>query len=408
MPRTKSNPVGRMFFHYNLNTNESTCQVPNCKNPVRTGNHSGNLENHIKQFHKEQYGTLLREKEKNNSTYPTENCSTTNKRQKIEKTGPLDKMIIISKKTLTNVKLDKKTVVDACVQLVTTNGRPFQLLDDSGFRMIMNPIFNAIGDGFRMNSNNIKKHINEHAESIIKSIKADIDKKLISLKVDCVTRLNRSIIGVNIQYFKDEKLNIKTIGMTELFNRHTSEYLKQVLINILRKYNIDNRQVFSITCDNGANIVKMVRILNDTDEVHEDDGASSESDLDEIESPISGDTDYLTESQLNTVLLEGGDFSDFSADDLQNEIVATMSCNEQDPLTQCVRCSAHTLQLCIDNGLKVEVIKKLLTKARKVVKVLRTQSYAALLKKDCLKQAVLDNSTRWDTTYLMLIRLYEL
>jgi len=61
-------------------------------------------------------------------------------------------MIIISKKTLTNVKLDKKTVVDACVQLVTTNGRPFQLLDDSGFRMIMNPIFNAIGDGKLPNS----------------------------------------------------------------------------------------------------------------------------------------------------------------------------------------------------------------------------------------------------------------
>lgn len=42
------------------------------------------------------------------------------------------------------------------------------------------------------------------------------------------------------------------------------------------------------------------------------------------------------------------------------------------------------------------------------MKVLRTQSYAALLKKDNLKQAVLDNATRWDSTYLMLIRLYEL
>jgi len=79
MPRTKSNPVGRMFFQYNLNTNESTCKVPNCKNPVRTGNHSGNLENHIKQYHKEEYGISFKRKEKNNSTYPTENCSTTNK-----------------------------------------------------------------------------------------------------------------------------------------------------------------------------------------------------------------------------------------------------------------------------------------------------------------------------------------
>ncbi|XP_060851317.1 uncharacterized protein LOC132929775 [Rhopalosiphum padi] len=149
MGRTKSNPVGQMFFQYNINTNESTCQVPNCKNPVRTCNHSGNLENHIKYFHKEQYDILLKKKKKITS-YPTEDCST-NKRQKIEKTGPLDEMIIISKKTLKNVNLDKKTVVDACVQLVTTNGLPFQLLDDSGFRMIMNPIFNAIGDGSRYN-----------------------------------------------------------------------------------------------------------------------------------------------------------------------------------------------------------------------------------------------------------------
>lgn len=40
-------------------------------------------------------------------------------------------------------------------------------------------------------------------------------------------------------------------------------------MNIFRKFNIDNRQVFSITCDNGANIVKMVHILNDIDK--EDD-----------------------------------------------------------------------------------------------------------------------------------------
>jgi len=58
MPRTKSNPVGRVFFQYNLNADESTCQIANCENPVRTGNHSGNLENHIKQFHEEQCGIL--------------------------------------------------------------------------------------------------------------------------------------------------------------------------------------------------------------------------------------------------------------------------------------------------------------------------------------------------------------
>jgi len=42
------------------------------------------------------------------------------------------------------------------------------------------------------------------------------------------------------------------------------------------------------------------------------------------------------------------------------------------------------------------------------VKTLRTQLYVALLKKDGLKQAILDNITRWSSKYLMLLRLLEL
>ena len=64
MPKIKSNPVERMFFKYDIHSNESTCQILNCANPVRTGNHSGNLESHIKNFHKEQYILLTNEKNK--------------------------------------------------------------------------------------------------------------------------------------------------------------------------------------------------------------------------------------------------------------------------------------------------------------------------------------------------------
>lgn len=65
----------------------------------------------------------------------------------MDKTGPLVTMFTRTKKTLKQVDLDKNKVIESCVQLVTTNGRPFALLDDSGFRTIMNPIFDAIGDG---------------------------------------------------------------------------------------------------------------------------------------------------------------------------------------------------------------------------------------------------------------------
>jgi len=64
MGRTISNPVQKMYFKYNISTNECVCQIPNCINPIRTGNHSGNLENHVKVFHKDEYQLLLKEKER--------------------------------------------------------------------------------------------------------------------------------------------------------------------------------------------------------------------------------------------------------------------------------------------------------------------------------------------------------
>lgn len=70
----------------------------------------------------------------------------------------------------------------------------------------------------------------EHSEDIINTIKLNVYQILISLKVDCVTRLNRAILGVNVQYMKDGVLHISTLGMTELEQRHTSEYLKEIVI----------------------------------------------------------------------------------------------------------------------------------------------------------------------------------
>lgn len=64
MGRTISNPVQKMYFKFNISTNECVCQIPNCVNPIRTGSHSGNLENHVKVFHKDEYLLLLQEKER--------------------------------------------------------------------------------------------------------------------------------------------------------------------------------------------------------------------------------------------------------------------------------------------------------------------------------------------------------
>jgi hypothetical protein len=54
-------------------------------------------------------------------------------------------------------------------------------------------------------------------------------------------------------------------------------------------------------------------------------------------------------------------------DVLQDEVATVLNNNrEVNSITQCIRCSVHTFQLCVESGLKEPSIQKLLTKTRKV------------------------------------------
>ncbi|KAF0702707.1 zinc finger BED domain-containing protein RICESLEEPER 1-like isoform X2, partial [Aphis craccivora] len=94
--------------------------------------------------------------------------------------------------------------------------------------------------------------------------------------------------------------------------------------------------------------------------------------------------------------------------DTFQEHVATSLQSNKHGKTYCFRCSAHTIQLCVYDGLKNITNKEILNKARKVVKKLRTPTIANMLIKSGLKKAVLDCDTRWNSIYNMLQRLCEL
>ena len=73
-----------------------------------------------------------------------------------------------------------------------------------------------------------------------------------------------------------------------------------------------------------------------------------------------------------------------------------------------MRCAVHTLQLAIRDGLKLSQIARILTKLRSVVVVARRRTVDAILKLRANKGAIVDQATRWESTYLMLQCLIEL
>jgi len=177
--------------------------------------------------------------------------------------------------------MTKQNVIDACVELVTINGRPFTLIEDSGFKKLLEPILEGFNDTFSINSQNIRNQISPTAQKVRQEITNIVKNRLLSLKMDCVTRHDRSILGVNIQIIHDDALILKTLAMVELKIKHTGENLKNEVFSILKRYNILKEQIYTVTTDNGANMVKMVDLIGNEleEDIDEENGSEIEADL---------------------------------------------------------------------------------------------------------------------------------
>ena len=50
--------------------------------------------------------------------------------------------------------------------------------------------------------------------------------------------------------------------MKELTHRHTAEYIKNTVADVLKQYEISVSQIYTVTTDNGANMLKPVKLLS--------------------------------------------------------------------------------------------------------------------------------------------------
>lgn len=165
--KKKVHPVHN-YFAFNREKQESICKTAGC---ILKGKHSSNLLRHIQRKHKQIVKVLEPEIKK----------------------YQLDAACQENGKTV-NVKLNKNDIIKACIELTTVNGRPYSLISDSGFRRLMNPVFNAFkenGDHFTLTHHNIREYAEVEIVRIERSISNELNGKIISLKFDSVTIMER-------------------------------------------------------------------------------------------------------------------------------------------------------------------------------------------------------------------------
>lgn len=292
------------------------------------------------------------------------------------------------------VRMDSKTLTSSLVELVTVNGLPLNILRYPAFQRIVRPIEDGLKPVRHLDPNSIKPVLRSVSEEIQKIIVSEIDGKLVCVKVDLASRMDRDFICVNIQYVKNNLIIIRTLGVIELHVNHTAANLTAEILKILDPYGIDIRRVLTVTSDNANNIVATVTRLQNTQQ-------EALNDFDALlcaEGSSAGDTEPDEEDTVSDDDTEVGNVSE---DRVENRMEII------DPILQGVRCAAHTLQLAVNDTIKTPELKNRLASIRSAVKTLRKLPYKRMFEVSKQKKPKLDCLTRWSSTYKMVNSLLE-
>ena len=229
----------------------------------------------------------------------------------------------------------------------------------------------------------------------------------ITLCLDIWTKKNYSgsFLAVSACFYDpiNRKATHATLNLFEIAHPHTGEVLADCVEDTLDRWMISEEQILLLITDNGSNMLKACRLLQERynekiantgfDENDEENNEKTlcerELEAEESEDESDGDSDI------------SGD-QDQDVHDLGEELVLPQHMSYRR-----MPCMAHTLQLTIK---PVYVhYNTLLTKTRRLVQRIRKSSVAvqALVAK-CGKTAVADCTTRWSSTYQMVARLLEI
>jgi hypothetical protein len=261
------------------------------------------------------------------------------------------------------VKITRDEFLEGAIEFVTCNGRPSKIFSDSGMKKMVGPLMQAFKPPVSLHHEKLIALVENEAESVRKEIMELFGADLFSLKIDIVTRLDRGFLGINAQTCRDGKIVLRCLGCVILTEKHTSKYIVEEIKKVLAKFGFDLKQIFSITYDNGRNMVRAGEILSEDAKecLMEDLTASNLHDTESIE--IDKHNKSL-DDELKEALKTLAGLTAVMDD-------APMGIND-------LRCVAHTLQLAVEDVLKLNSDieygeeASLIKKARDLVKLLRT------------------------------------
>lgn len=182
--------------------------------------------------------------------------------------------------------------------------------------------------------------------------------------------------------------------MTELHDRHTAVNLKDELYHALDRFGIDIAQIYSVTVDNGRNMVKMVNLV-EKDALEDFDFF--------LENSVDEDIQKLPENELSENEDEQIQEYDDNIECVLNDLHGIINGHQ----VVCIRCGAHTAQLVVSDVCKEQIYREQIRAITKLVTTFRNAKYKNFFEVSGGKYPPIPVPTRWNSNFMMNQSLLE-
>lgn len=291
----------------------------------------------------------------------------------------------------------RESTLFLAVQHVTIHGRPFSSLNDGSFKLLISERLLRVNKGqdrnkkLTINIPNVQQKVNEVAALVKEEIKNELKDKQLCFMMDIASRYFCSLLGVGVQFIDNGKLKVRTVMMEKILKRHNMKNLTDMFMEMLKKFGVPVANAFTLTTDNGSNML------------------STAAELDEL---AIEESDDWTDIEAAVSMIERENRQDMLSE-MASELYGKHKMRPIDfQKVSSIRCGSHTFHLAVkaalntstytDENNEPQKISKLIDKAREVVKELRTTNFLIELDKKKIRHPVKDNVTRWFSSHVMV------
>lgn len=154
-------------------------------------------------------------------------------------------------------------ITNSILYMICRDYQPFSIVDDEGFQNLLKLLTGGL---YKIPSRTtIKSLLDKKYDTVSNIFRRKIKDLSYTLTTDIWTETlqTRSFLGITLHYIENCHLDSASLGVVDLSERHTSQYIQKILTEIMNDWNIDAENVTAIVTDGAKNITNAVETLFD-------------------------------------------------------------------------------------------------------------------------------------------------